>query len=162
MTELPSQQIAVPALNPFAISLQSLRRTRRMRQKALARALGVDASYLCAIENGRKLPPRNADFFSRLQTSLDLSEEEVTSLRDAGVLSHELGALVAGVSPRQSVTAVEFFRNLKKMKVEHLRVIDAIISLATGVGTELNIPHADDAMVRAEFITFGGHSMRSR
>ena len=135
--------------NPFSLSLQGLRRHRGVRQKALARSLGVDASYLCALENGRKAPPRNLEFFARLQIALELSPREVSLLREAGQVSHELGDMVAGASLRQSMTAIEFFKSFKKMRVEHLQAIDAIVCLATGA--ESSSPAREDT--RSEFTT---------
>lgn len=65
------------------IGLVSARMKAGFNQRELARALGVNAVYLCRIENG--LQKGSYDFWRRVRGVLGFSAEEVDAIIDEGV-----------------------------------------------------------------------------
>jgi transcriptional regulator with XRE-family HTH domain len=66
-------------MTPFGLFLENIRRSRQLRQKQLAVDLGINASYISALEKGRKEPP-SKQILERLITTLELDEEEQATM----------------------------------------------------------------------------------
>lgn len=103
------------ALTPFAKKLRELRQKRGMTQKDMAKALGVSAAYLSALENGKRGVPRwifvqeiirvlnviwdDADelqelaFLSNPRVTIDTSDLSVKATELANVLNETIGSL---------------------------------------------------------------------
>jgi transcriptional regulator with XRE-family HTH domain len=62
--------------------LKSMRLTRQKNQKELALALGIDQSYLAALESGRRKPPKEP-LFGQLLAALAATTDERSMLTDA-------------------------------------------------------------------------------
>jgi transcriptional regulator with XRE-family HTH domain len=62
-------------MNPFGTYLESLRRSRRMKQCDLAKEIGVNPSYVSAIEGGTKAPP-STPIIQAIVEVLGLSKKE--------------------------------------------------------------------------------------
>lgn len=116
-------------MSPFSVQLQALRRSRGLRQKALADLLGIDAANLSAIENGHRPPPRKSEFLEKLRVCLELSEEEFTDLKLRAEATQLLGPVVSGASPDQISIALEFLRGLKCLRPPQLRAIRAVLEM---------------------------------
>lgn len=67
---------------PLAEFIVLKRRQRKLRQQDLAGRLGVGASYLCAVEGGRRLP-RSKIFWKHVSQALGLDESEDRALLEA-------------------------------------------------------------------------------
>lgn len=116
-------------MTPFSIKLRHLRVARGQRQKVTAILLGVDPSNFCAIENGHRPPPRNANFFKKLKTALDLSDDELQDLLVLAEATRQLGPAVSGASPDQIKVALRFSERLPDLRPSELRAIQAILDL---------------------------------
>jgi transcriptional regulator with XRE-family HTH domain len=68
-------------MTPFGCYLESLRRNRRLKQKDIAEMIGVNPSYISAMESGKKGPPSD-DLIRSLAESLNLSTSEDILLWD--------------------------------------------------------------------------------
>lgn len=90
--------------NYFGHCLAELRRKRRLRQKQVAAASNLDSSYIAALENGRRVPPRE-DVMTRLSQALDLSEAEKSELHRTAVLSEVGRAMLQHADELAGVTA---------------------------------------------------------
>lgn len=117
-------------MTPFSIKLRALRESRGVLQKSLAIALGVGPTYLSALEQGRKAPPHNVDFFEKLQRCLELSGDELSELRSLAAATETLGPLAVGTSPMQLEVAVDFASRLTWLQPKQLRAIKAILDMA--------------------------------
>lgn len=117
-------------MTPFSIKLRSLRESRGVLQKSLAKTLGVSPPYLSALEQGRKAPPHNIHFFEKLQRCLQLSEEELKDLHCLAMATETLGLLAVGTSPMQLEVAANFASRLTWLQPTHLRAITAILDMA--------------------------------
>jgi HTH-type transcriptional regulator, competence development regulator len=117
-------------MTPFSIKLKSLRESRGVLQKSLALVLGVGPSYLSALEQGRKAPPHNADFFEKLQRCLQLSTDELNELYSLATATETLGPLAVGTSPMQLEVAMYFASRITWLQPMHVRAIQAILDMA--------------------------------
>lgn len=116
-------------MTPFSIKLRSLRESRGLLQKSLAIELGVGATYLSALEQGRKLPPQNFDFFFKIQQCLELSSDELKELRNLATATEIFGPLATGSSPLQLEVALDFASRLKRLQPGHIRAIKSILDM---------------------------------
>lgn len=66
----------------FATTLRDIRLRRKLTQKAFADALGYEASYISALENGLKPPPRDVKLNTFIN-KLNISPAEGALLRAA-------------------------------------------------------------------------------
>lgn len=69
-------------LKLFATTLRDIRLRRKLTQKAFADALGYEASYISALENGLKPPPRDAKLNTFIN-KMNVSPAERALLRAA-------------------------------------------------------------------------------
>lgn len=117
-------------MTPFSNKLRSLRESRGVMQKSLATSLGVGATYLSALEQGRKSPPDNAEFYSNLRNFLQLTAEESEEITRLAEATEKLGPFAIGTSPMQLAVGAEFAMRLKWLEPNHLRAIQSILELA--------------------------------
>lgn len=68
-------------MNPFGLYLSTLRHRKRMKQKAVAEAMGLSPSYICEIENGRRNPP-SAQVIDSIAEVMSLSPGELRTLHE--------------------------------------------------------------------------------
>lgn len=101
-----------------------------MRQGSLADTICVSSTYLSALEQGRKSPPQNLDFFKKLQAGLQLSDEEMQELHRLASATELLGPLARGTSPMQLEIAADFAAKLTSLQPMHIRAIKAILDIA--------------------------------
>lgn len=74
-------------MTPFGLAIRKIRRERGLTQKAMAKALGVSAAYLSALENGKKGKP-GFDFLQRAAGYLNIIWDEADDLFRVAALSH--------------------------------------------------------------------------
>jgi transcriptional regulator with XRE-family HTH domain len=66
--------------------LAQLRRKKKLKQKQVAYEASMDPSYVAALENGRRAPPRQS-MMANIGRALNANEQEVVELRRAAMLS---------------------------------------------------------------------------
>jgi transcriptional regulator with XRE-family HTH domain len=71
----------MPTLTPFGIAARKLRLDKRLRLLDVAKRLGHSASFISAVETGRKSIPDS--FVRAVSRAMELSAEEVATLRKA-------------------------------------------------------------------------------
>ncbi len=114
-------------MNPFSAKLRSLRDSRGLLQKSLSISLGVSATYLSALEKGRKQPPQNKEFFEKLRQCLQLSNDELQELQNIAVATEKLGPLAIGTSSMQLELGLYFAACLRSIPPKQIRAITAIL-----------------------------------
>lgn len=114
-------------MTPFSSKLKAFRESRGLPQKTLAFSLEVGATYLSALEQGRKSPPQNIEFFEKLKRSLHLTDSEMQELHNLAIATKTLGPLASGTSPMQLEVALAFASRLRRIPPSHLRAISAIL-----------------------------------
>lgn len=116
-------------MSPFSEYLRRLRQARQKRLKTLAYELNVTSPYLSGLESGKKLPPRNDEFFLNIKLALGLSQEEISTLRSLAIASAKLGPLVQGASSLQAALAMHFADHLVNLRPSQIRAIEAILEM---------------------------------
>jgi len=113
--------------NYFGHYLAELRRKRHLRQKQVAADSDLDSSYIAALENGRRVPPREG-VMTRLSQALGLNEAEESELRRTAVLSEVGRAMLqhadelAGVNAALSVLEISAY-----LSQEELRAMETLM-----------------------------------
>lgn len=115
-------------MTPIAVYLQDLRRSRQMRQKEMAFLLEIDVTYLSAIENGRKSPPKIV-FFERLAAKLDLNNDEARQLYLAVQYSQQRYLMPVEAQPREYELVWNIMNAIGKLKPGQINVIDEVLKL---------------------------------
>lgn len=113
--------------NFFGPYLATLRRKRCLRQKQVAADSNLDPSYVAALENGRRMPPRK-EVMTRLFQALNLSDLEKYELSRLAVLSEVGRAMrqhsdkLAGIDAALSVLEISAY-----LSPEELNAIETLI-----------------------------------
>lgn len=118
-------------MSPFAYILRDLRIHRKLLQKDAAEILGYEQSYISALENGSKGPPKQ-EFINKLIVKFDLDKYEQDQLRiamekskrklvvplSADVaeyeLCHQLDTQLGRLLPKQ-IELIQFALNLREL-----------------------------------------------
>lgn len=83
-------------LTQYGRAVRKLRIDANMTAREMAKKVGLTASFLSAVETGRKPVP--ADLVTKVAAALNLSEEEKTKLRQAAEKSKKEFRIAAGKS----------------------------------------------------------------
>lgn len=113
-----------PAVLLFPDVLARLRESRKISQKTLAIAAGMDPSYWAGLESGRRPPPRDRQLL-RIATALCASEEETAQLFAARAASKikEIGRQIA---PGQRPAMMELLLTAVALTTEELSALTII------------------------------------
>ena len=114
-------------LTAFGKELRKLRIMTGELIRDMATKLGVTASYLSAVETGKRQIPK--DWVSRISDLYNLSPQETTALQkaaDASALSVKLD--LNGLTDRRRQTAVLFAREFSDLDDEKLETIRKLLN----------------------------------
>jgi transcriptional regulator with XRE-family HTH domain len=118
-------------MSPFAYILRDLRIHRKLLQKDAAEMLGYEQSYISALENGSKGPPKQ-EFINKLIVKFGLDKHEQEQLRVAlqkskrklivplaadiaeYELCHQLDAQLGRLLPKQ-IELIKFALSLREL-----------------------------------------------
>ena len=111
----------------FGDRIFALRRRRRLKQKEVADAAKLDASYLASIETGRRPPPQNA-VLNRLMTALRATPEERSEIQ-AALIVDRLARIIANEVPSFSYapTLVRLAACLPYRTLDEINALEALI-----------------------------------
>ncbi len=113
--------------NYFGLYLAALRRKRRLRQKQVAAASNLDPSYVAALENGRRVPPRE-DVMTKLFEALNLSEAEKEELHRTAVLSEIGRTMLQHADELEGInTALTVLEISAHLSHEELKAVETLI-----------------------------------
>lgn len=115
-------------MTPFGVFLEKVRRSRQLRQKQLAVDLGINASYISALETGRKEPPSRR-VLERLIAALDLSDEEQTVLWESAEQSQRSIQLPDGMRLSEFRLVNELRKQLGKLDDGQITIILEVLAL---------------------------------
>ncbi len=131
-------------MSPFSILLRELRTFYGLRQAEFAERLGVEQSYVSAIEVGAKGPPGD-DFVQRLVEAFDLDSAWKERLVEALNYSHRKLELPKGASTE----AYKIFNGLR-MQMHDLHPAQiALIEYALKLPSVIRIHESNLRLVRA-------------
>lgn len=127
-------------LNRLGQELVLLRFKRKLLQKQVAFTSGIDASYLAAIEHGRRRPPPD-QVIERLLKAMNATERERKKVRQAAVLDRLLPIIEAaeGDIRGASITG-RFLQSLPNLTDQQLDAIDSVIRAMLPTNEENAMP----------------------
>lgn len=123
-------------MSPFSITFKALRVKRSLSQKEAANLLGVEQSFVSAIERGHKPAPKKG-FVDLVSLKYQLSNNEKSSLVKALSISKHIYVL----SPKAPAEVFEVFMALEKQA--NLINKNQIHLIKLALGLEQIIPTSD-------------------
>ena len=102
-------------MTPFGARLRQLREARGLRLKDMADELGVSATYLSALEHGRRSKP-NWSFIQRVIHYFNIIWDEADELQRLADLSNpKITVETAGLSPKATELANRLARDISTL-----------------------------------------------
>ena len=122
-------------MTPFGARLRTLRAERGVTLKEMAEALGVSASYLSALEHGRRSAPTWM-MVQRIITFFNIIWDEAEDLQRLAALSHPRVVIdTAGLEPEATELANRLAADIRRLHPDDLRDIAARIEAAARRGS---------------------------
>jgi len=114
-------------VTPFGAKIRALRRERGISQKDMARALGVSAAYLSALEHGHRGQP-NWAFVQKVIGYFNIIWDEAEELENL-VWSSDPRVVIdtAGLPPEATRLANLLSRNIRQMDEATVRALLALV-----------------------------------
>jgi len=110
-------------MTPFGARLRQLREDRGLRLKDMAEELGVSATYLSALEHGRRSKP-NWSFIQRVIHYFNIIWDEADELqRLADVSNPKITVDTAGLPPKATELANRLARDIRTLTEADLEAL---------------------------------------
>ncbi|OAI01709.1 transcriptional regulator [Methylomonas methanica] len=113
-----------------------------MRQKQLAVDLGINASYISALETGRKEPP-SRQILERLITALDLSDDEQAALWESAEQSQRSIQLPDGMRLSEFRLVNELRKHLGNLDEGRITIMLNLLTLNISDNKQLKTRRTD-------------------
>ena len=128
-------------MTPFGDFIFAIRREWGLRQKEMAYRMGVDASYLCALEAGRREPP-TAEQLQRYAQALGLSGEMTRKMVQVAELSRRRLEIPQDASKEEYVLAHQFMLALGSLTSAQVEIIRLLLQMpvAKSAPVSLGLP----------------------
>tara|TARA_R110000850_G_scaffold44842_1_gene113664 strand:- start:69 stop:443 length:375 start_codon:yes stop_codon:yes gene_type:complete len=117
-------------MNPFGKVLSQLRRSRKLQQRQLAEYVGIKASYVSALESGKKGPPSKLVLHNLIDV-LNLSVEERQVLEASIGPSERIIRLPDAVSLEEYDFLWELRKRLGSLSHEELVIMTSALKLGS-------------------------------
>lgn len=115
-------------MTPFGHYLETVRRARDMQQTELANLLGIDPSYISALERGKKGPP-STNILQKIKTVLSLSDIESKELDFAVKQSGRVIRLPNNTSLAEYALISTLRRRIGSLSKEEVNAMACILQL---------------------------------
>ncbi|MDD5581459.1 MAG: helix-turn-helix transcriptional regulator [Methylobacter sp.] len=129
-------------MTPFGKFLEIIRRSRQLQQKQLAVDLGINASYISALEKGRK-EPLSKQVLERLITSLELDDEEQATMWKCGEQSKRTLHLPDGMMLAEYELVSQLRQQLGRLSQEQITLMMNVLALNTSKNKQSNMRRID-------------------
>lgn len=116
-------------ITPFSEQLKSIRIQRGLKQNQMAQQLGVEQSYLSALECGHKPPPKN-QYLDHLIQKLGLDVEEAESLRRAAKKSTKTIKIPPNVKKQTQEMCLLLEETLPRISDSQVQVIKLVLEFS--------------------------------
>jgi transcriptional regulator with XRE-family HTH domain len=119
-------------LTPFGEKLRALRAERGVSQKAMAKAIGVSAAYLSALEHGRRGAP-TWTLIQKIIGYFNIIWDDAEDLARLAESSHPRVRIdTSGLSPAATELANLLAESIERLDEEQLRRLSTSIRAALG------------------------------
>lgn len=117
-------------MTPFGQVMRDLRRRKGVSQREMAKAIGVSAAYLSALEHGHKGTP-SFDFLQRVAGYFNIIWDEAEALFQVAYASDPKVVLdTAGLPPEYTAFANRLARSLRGLPPELIDKLDSLLEKA--------------------------------
>jgi transcriptional regulator with XRE-family HTH domain len=117
-------------MTPYGASIRRIRRERGISQKDMARALGVSAAYLSALESGKRGRP-GFEFLQRVAGYLNIIWDEADALFYVASISHpRIVVDTSGLAPEFTAFANRLSLEIRNLDPKTIEELDRVLSLA--------------------------------
>ena len=114
-------------MTPFGARLRQLREDRGIRLKDMAEELGVSATYLSALEHGRRSKP-NWSFIQRVIHYFNIIWDEADELSALARLSNPRVTVdTAGMAPERTALANRLAQSIGRLAPETVAALHAVL-----------------------------------
>lgn len=114
-------------MTPFGERLREMRARRGVTQKEMAKAIGVSAAYLSALEHGNRGRP-GWDLLQRIILYFNVIWDEAEDLQRLAMLSHPRVVIdTSGLAPEATALANLLAETVDNLDIETLRRLTAEI-----------------------------------
>ncbi|WP_279483148.1 helix-turn-helix transcriptional regulator [Aureimonas sp. SK2] len=121
-------------MTPFGLRVRALRQERGITQGEMAKALGVSAAYLSALEHGKRGRP-TWSMLQRIIGYLNVIWDDAEDLERLAELSHPKVILETGsLSPEATAFANRLAESLPLLSAEDIAALDALLQEAAERG----------------------------
>ncbi|QRY67120.1 helix-turn-helix transcriptional regulator [Ensifer sp. PDNC004] len=118
-------------MTPFGQALRELRHRKGVSQKEMAKAIGVSAAYLSALEHGKRGAP-SFDFLQRVTGYFNVIWDEAEDLfRIANVSSPKTVLDTSGLTPEHTAFANRLSEQIRALSPETIRKLEDVLEKAT-------------------------------
>lgn len=119
-------------MTPFGEKLRQLRDERGISQKEMAKAIGVSAAYLSALEHGRRGQP-TWDKLQRIIQYFNIIWDEAEELQQLAMISHPRITIdTAGLPPASTELANLVAAHIRDLKAEVVQSLIGEIKRSAG------------------------------
>ncbi|MBN9138501.1 helix-turn-helix transcriptional regulator [Phyllobacterium sp.] len=119
-------------MTPFGEKLRQLRDERGISQKEMAKAIGVSAAYLSALEHGRRGQP-TWDKLQRIIQYFNIIWDEAEELQRLAMISHPRITIdTAGLPPASTELANLVAAHIRDLKAEVVQSLIGEIKRSAG------------------------------
>ena len=119
-------------MTPFGEKLRQLRDERGISQKEMAKAIGVSAAYLSALEHGRRGQP-TWDKLQRIIQYFNMIWDEAEELQRLAMISHPRITIdTAGLPPASTELANLVAAHIRDLKAEVVQSLIGEIKRSAG------------------------------
>ena len=114
-------------MTPFGAKLRQLRQARGIEQKAMAAALGVSASYLSALEHGRRGKPTWA-MIQKIIGYFNVIWDDAEELQRLAVLSDPRVVVdTVNLTPEATALANHLAERIRTLSPQQISVMQAVL-----------------------------------
>ncbi len=110
-------------MTPFGEKLREMRRERNIRQKDMAKSLGVSSAYLSALEHGRRGRPSWA-LLQQIIGYFNIIWDEAEELQKLAAISHPRVVIdTAGLDPSAQYLAKSLANRINHLKLDDIEAL---------------------------------------
>lgn len=113
--------------NYFGECLRTIRRSKKLAQKAVAILAGLDQSYLAGLEAGRRPLPRDKQL-KRLTDAMQATVDEIQALRDARAIAKLLD-VTNQFQPDQAQSLSEIAHRFQHLSAADRKIVEKMAEM---------------------------------
>lgn len=115
-------------MTPFGELLEKHRRKRGLHQQELSYLVGINSTYVSAMESGKRGSP-SKEVVQRIIAALELTEQEAKELKESATRSKKSMRIPNNASSEEYLIAYQLFQRMGRLSHGQLAIIREAINL---------------------------------